>query len=34
VEREAQILENGLGIINAQTSKKENPFFTGEIEVN
>jgi hypothetical protein len=32
VERQAQILENGLGVINAQTAKKEIPFFTGEIE--
>ena len=32
VERQAQILENGLGVINAQTAKKEIPFFTREIE--
>jgi hypothetical protein len=32
VERQAQILENGLGVINAQTAKKEIPFFTGKIE--
>ncbi len=32
VERQAQILENGLGVIKAQTAKKEIPFFTGEIE--
>ena len=32
VERQAQILEDGLGVINAQTAKKEIPFFTGEIE--
>jgi hypothetical protein len=32
VERQAQIFENGLRVINAQTAKKEIPFFTGEIE--
>ncbi len=32
VDRQAEILENGLATINAQTAKKEIPFFTGEIE--
>jgi hypothetical protein len=32
VDRQAQILENGLATINAQATKKEIPFFTGEIE--
>ncbi len=32
VERQAEILENGLVFINAQTLKKEIPAFTGEIE--
>ncbi|EFX76675.1 hypothetical protein DAPPUDRAFT_322157 [Daphnia pulex] len=32
VERQAEILENGLVFINAQNVKKEIPAFTGEIE--
>ena len=32
VDRQAEILENGLGIINAQSAKKEIPTFNGEIE--
>jgi hypothetical protein len=33
VNRQATILETGLGLLNAQTAKKEIPNFTGEIEV-
>lgn len=32
VDRQAAILETGLGLLNAQTAKKEIPNFTGEIE--
>ena len=32
VDRQATILETGLGLPNAQTAKKEIPNFTGEIE--
>jgi hypothetical protein len=32
VDRQAAILEAGLGLLNAQTAKKEIPNFTGEIE--
>ena len=32
VNRQAAILESGLGLLNAQTAKKEIPNFTGEIE--
>ena len=32
VDRQATILETGLGLLNAQTAKKEIPNFTGEIE--
>ena len=32
VNRQAAILESGLGLLNAQTAKKKIPNFTGEIE--
>ena len=32
VDRQAQILENGLATINAQAAKKEIPQFKGDIE--
>jgi hypothetical protein len=32
VNLQAAILESGLGLLNAQTAKKEIPYFTGEIE--
>jgi len=34
VDRQAQILENGLATINAQAAKKEIPHFKGDIERN
>jgi hypothetical protein len=32
VDRQDTILETGLGLLNAQTAKKEIPNFTGEIK--